>query len=174
MQQNKLILLGKIIKVHGFHGAVMIALEGDFSEKVKEMESVFVEVDGKPVPFLFEWVKESGPNSIIVKFEYYDSDKLVSEFIGCRILSDIEIVIQSSDSKLPLHFTGFVLYNSDNHEIGEIIKIVSFPMQIMFELRTTQGTEILIPYNEEWILETDHSNKTIRVDLPEGLDTINI
>ena len=75
----------------------MIALEGDFSEEVNEMESVFVEVDGKPVPFFFEWVKDSGPNSIIIKFEYYDSDLTMTEFIACPVYSDKEIVTVTSD-----------------------------------------------------------------------------
>ena len=59
MQKKELILLGKIVKAHGFNGAVVIALEGDFSEKIIEMESVFVETDVKPVPFFFSSISIS-------------------------------------------------------------------------------------------------------------------
>jgi ribosomal protein L35AE/L33A len=52
MAYKKHILLGKITKVHGFEGAVTIRLERSFSDNILKMESVFIETDGRPVPFL--------------------------------------------------------------------------------------------------------------------------
>ena len=173
MQHNELILLGKIIKVHGFNGAVVIALEGEISEKIKEMESVFVEIDGKPVPFFFEWQKDSGPNTLLAKFDYFDSEKSIIEFVGCEVFTDREIIITSSDSQLPIFLTGYTLMDSGKRVVGEIIKVVSFPMQVMLELKTSKEGDILIPYNEDWIIELDETNKSISLNLPEGLDSIN-
>ena len=173
MQENELILLGKIVKLHGFHGALVIALEGDISEKIKEMESVFVEIDGKPVPFFIEWLKDKGPQTLLVKFEYFDSDKSIEEFIGCNVLTDMETAVTESDSELPIFLKGFILLNSTGNELGEIIKVISFPMQVMLEIKSGSAEDILIPYNEEWVIAIDKKNKTLRLDLPEGLETIN-
>ncbi len=173
MQINELILLGKIIKVHGYHGAVVIALEGEISEKIEEMESVFVEIDGKPVPFFFEWVKSPSPNTLVSKFDYYDSDKSIAEFIGCSVYTDKETFITSSDNKLPIFLTGYLLLDSDKHEVGEIQKVVSFPMQVMLELRKGKSGQILVPYSEDMIIELDDVNKILILELPEGIDSIN-
>lgn len=173
MQENELILLGKIVKLHGFHGAVVIALEGDISEKIKEMESVFVEIDGKPVPFFIEWLKETGPQTLQARFEYYDSEKSMAEFIGCNVLSDIESTVAESDSDLPIFLKGFNLHDSMGNELGEIIKVISFPMQVMLEVKSGTADDILIPYNEDWVIAIDTTKKTLSLDLPEGLETIN-
>ncbi len=174
MQINELILLGKIIKVHGFHGAVVIALEGEISEKINEMESVFVEIDGRPVPFFFEWVKELSSNTLYAKFDYYNSDSSILEFVGCRVYTDKETLISYSDSKLPIFLTGYMVLDADRREIGKIKKVVSFPMQIMLELSKGKSEAILIPYSEEIIIATDNINKIIILELPEGIDSVNI
>jgi 16S rRNA processing protein RimM len=173
VQQEEFTLLGKIIKAHGFHGAVVIALEGNISEEIKEMESVFVEIDGKPVPFFFEWVKDSGPESLIVKFEFYNSENSILEFAGCSVYTDRQTVVPQRDSNLPIFLKGYTLLNSNKEELGAIVKILSYPMQVMLELETSNTDEILIPYNEDWIIELDNKNKTLSLDLPEGLDSIN-
>lgn len=173
MQINELILLGKIIKVHGFHGAVVIALEGEISEQIKEMELVFVEIDDRPVPFFFEWVNTTSPNTLVAKFDYYDSDSSVTEFLSCRVYSDNKILITNSDNKLPIFLTGYLLLDADRREIGEIYKVLSFPEQVMLELRKDKSEEILIPYSEDMIIEVDELNKILILDLPEGIDSIN-
>lgn len=174
MQINKLILLGRIIKAHGFNGAVVIALEGEISEKIKEMESVFVEIDGRPVPFFFEWVNDSSPNTLVAKFDYFDSDSSIAEFINCSVYTDKEILITYSDNSLPIFLTGYLLLDSDRREIGEIKKVLSFPMQVMLELRKGKSEDILIPYSEEMIIERDDINRLLILDLPEGIDSVNI
>jgi hypothetical protein len=45
------ILLGRIIKIIGYEGAVAVKLENIFTENIPQMESVFIEIEGKPVPF---------------------------------------------------------------------------------------------------------------------------
>ena len=42
---------GKITKISGFEGAVTVRPERDFSGKIPETESVFLEIDGRAVPF---------------------------------------------------------------------------------------------------------------------------
>ena len=174
MQINELILLGKIIKVHGFHGAVVIALEGEISEKIKEMESVFVEIDGRPVPFFFEWVNNTSPNTLVAKFDYFDSDKSIAEFIDSRVYTDKETIVTYSDSSLPIFLTGYLLLDSKRRKVGEIQKVLSYPMQVMLELRKGESEDILIPYSEDMIIEQDDNNKILILELPEGIDSINI
>ncbi len=51
------ILLGKIIKFSGYEGAVAVKLEKIFTENIPPMESVFLHIEGKLVPF---FVSRSG------------------------------------------------------------------------------------------------------------------
>lgn len=173
MHIDELILLGTIIKTHGYSGGVVIALEGNFSEKVNEMELVFVEVDKKPVPFFIETSREVSPETVIVSFDYYDSDSKIREFVGNKVYSDQDPGVAPAQTDLPVAYKGYTLLNRDGKALGEIVKILSYPMQVMLEISSENSTPILIPFNRDWILKDDPKNLTLKMDLPEGLDDIN-
>ena len=173
MRTDKLILLGKIIKTHGFNGAVVIALEEDFSEKVKEMESVFVETDGKAVPFFFAEVSAPFPSTLIASLDYYETKDRISEFVGCRIFSELDPSVLKKDSDLPVSYVGFEVQNTDGTVIGKISKVLSYPMQVLFQLEAGKPEPVLIPFNPEWIVKEDQSKNLLILNLPEGLESIN-
>ena len=79
------ILLGRITKVSGYEGAVTVKLERFFSEKLPHMESVFLEIEGRPVPFFIAASEYSGADILKLKFEGYNSSEKVNEFVGCRV-----------------------------------------------------------------------------------------
>ena len=79
------ILLGRITKVSGYEGAVAIKLEKFFTENIPSMESVFLEIEGRPVPFFIADIDYSGADILKLQFEGYDSSERVSEFVGCRV-----------------------------------------------------------------------------------------
>lgn len=173
MRIDELILLGKIIKTHGFNGTVVIALVEDFSEKIKEMESVFVEVDGIAVPFFFAEVTAPSPATIIASFDYYDSEDRIKEFIGCSVYSELDPSELEKDSDLPVSYISYEVQNADGTVIGKINKVLSYPMQVLFQLESGTSGTVLIPFNTEWIVKDDSLNKVLVLNLPEGLESIN-
>ena len=85
MAYNSDILLGRITKVNGYEGAVTVKLEKIFFENIPQMESVFLEIEGRPVPFFISDSEYSGADILKLKFEDYDSIEKISEFTGCRV-----------------------------------------------------------------------------------------
>jgi len=170
---DKLILLGKIIKVHGYGGSVMINLEEYLPEEIPEMEWVFIEIDEKPVPFLISSVKEHASGNIILKFDGYDSREAMSEFTGCRVFIDQENITEKIGIPPQIILAGYKLFDHSNNYIGLIDKVMSLPMQYMLVLHDDSGNELLIPLSEDWLIEIDKNEKYIIMDLPEGLNTIN-
>ena len=79
------ILLGRITKVSGYEGAVTVKLERLFSGKLPHMESVFLEIEGRPVPFFISDSDYSGADILKLKFDGYNSSDKVIEFVGCRV-----------------------------------------------------------------------------------------
>lgn len=172
VSDNKLILLGKIIKTYGFNGAVVIAVDKFFSERLTEVESVFIEVDGKRVPFFVSWAKESGESSILIKFDDYDSRERVIEFTGSRVYINNDIM-KTKDVPGQLILSGYTFQSAAGDLKGEIIKVLNLPMQYMLIIEGKEGEEILIPYNESWIINQDNDKKLIVMDLPDGIIDIN-
>ena len=50
---------------------------------------------------------------------------------------------------------------------------MSMPMQYMLVLQGDEDDELLIPLNQDWIIEIDKDEKTIIMDLPDGIIRIN-
>ena len=79
------ILLGRITKLSGYEGAVTVKLEKIFPENILPDESVFLEIEGRPVPFFISDYEYTGADILKLSFEGYDTIEKITEFIGCRI-----------------------------------------------------------------------------------------
>jgi 16S rRNA processing protein RimM len=172
MAYKKHILLGKITKVHGYEGAVIIRLERNFSDNVPEIESVYIEIDGRPVPFFIDYSDQTDNYTLRIKFTDYDSTEKIKEFIGCRVY-----LTESTDQEMPVEdqnsLVNFEVLSEDDISIGKIMEVIKNPGQLLLNIRTRQGKEILLPLHEDLISEIDVKSKIIRMILPEGISEIN-
>ena len=172
MIYNAGILLGHIKKVHGFEGAVTVKLEKTFTENIPEMESVFLEIEGKPVPFLISESEHPDAGNLILKFEGYDSFEKVNELTGCRVFLSAGEVGKTEGSNL-IDLKGFKVKLHNNRLAGTIREIIENPGQWLISVETEKGKELLIPFHEDFIIKVDKKKKIIKMDLPEGLMEIN-
>jgi|WetSurMetagenome_2_1015567.scaffolds.fasta_scaffold00006_162 16S rRNA processing protein RimM len=165
------ILLGKISKTHGFEGAVTVKLEKTFIEDIPEMESVFIDIEGKPVPFFIEESEYPGGDILRLKFKWYNTAGMVNEFVGFRVFLTEGEKEDTGDEKNALQ--SFSICLSDNTIIGTIKEVIENPGQLLLNISTPDNKEILIPFHEDFIRSIDKKKKIIRMDLPEGLLEIN-
>ncbi len=166
------ILLGRISRASGYNGSVSVRLEKSFIDNIPEMESVFLEIDGKPVPFYISSLEYSGEDILKIKFKGYDTYEKVNEFTGCRIY----LTTISKDKKIsgnPESISGFKVISGNKSLLGTVMEIIQNPGHDLLKILSPGGKEILIPYHEDFILNTSDKKKTIIVDLPEGLTEIN-
>lgn len=172
MAYKKHILLGKITKVHGYEGAVNIRLERNFSDNIPEIESVYIEIDGRPVPFFIDYSEQTDIYTLRVKFEDFESTERVKEFVGCKVF-----LTESTDPQLPVEdpntLINFEVLSEEDILLGVIIEIIKNPGQLLLNIRTRPGKEILLPLHEDLIREIDSKNKIIRMIIPEGISDIN-
>lgn len=173
MENNDLILLGRIVKLHGFRGSVVIALEDEVSANEFEMEQVFIEIDGIPVPFFIASSSRVSPETMIASFDYYESEKKMSEFVGCSVFADLQSKSPGGEISIGDLMEGFTLMTSEQIVIGTIVKVDELPMQTMLTALKPDGKKILVPLSEELITGFDREGKKIFMDLPEGLEEIN-
>jgi 16S rRNA processing protein RimM len=166
------ILLGRITKVNGFEGAVTVKLEKIFSQNIPEMESVFLEIEGRPVPFFISDSDYSGADILKLKFEYYDSIEKVREFVGCRVFlttgSTTEKNTDNTDSLI-----GYNVFIHGDILLGTIAEVIQNPGQWLLIVLSAGGKEILIPFHEHFIVSIDKELKNLLLDIPEGLTEIN-
>jgi 16S rRNA processing protein RimM len=172
MAYIKHILLGRITKIYGFGGAVIVKTEKIFSENIPEMESIFLEIEGRPVPFFIEYTEQASPGLLRMKFEGYDNAAKVKDFVNCNVFLTGDRI--PGIIKDDLHtLQGYTMISDDNRTIGVIKEILHNPGQILLVVRSETGKEILIPLHEDMIQELKPDQKILTMNLPEGLTEIN-
>jgi 16S rRNA processing protein RimM len=171
MAYNNDILLGRITKVSGYEGAVAVKLEKIFTENIPHMESVFLEIEGRPVPFFISDLEYSGADILKIQFEDYTTTEKISEFIGCRVFLTSEPKAVKSREKLS--YIGFSIYIEDDVLLGEISELIPINDQWLISVNSEDKKEILIPFHEDFIVKIDKRKKIIIMNLPEGLTEIN-
>ncbi|MBK9390265.1 MAG: 16S rRNA processing protein RimM [Bacteroidetes bacterium] len=166
------ILLGRITKASGYEGAVNVKLERFFIENIPQMESVFVEIDERPVPFFIYDYEYSGTDILKLKFTDYDTVDKVSEFRGCKVfLTSTSEIVDSNDDFAAI--TGYEVYTDDNILLGHIKEIIQNPGQLLLNITSTDKREILVPLHEDFIVLLDDRGRKLVLKIPEGLTDIN-
>lgn len=167
------ILLGRITKVSGYEGTIAIRLEKIFTENIPQMESVFLEIEGRPVPFFISDQEYSGADILKLSFEGYTSTEKISEFIGCRVfLTDetFDTAEQKTDKQI---LTGYQIFIENDKLVGSVSDVISNNGQYLLSVLSTDKKEILIPFHEHFIVSINKKKKIVIMDIPEGLLEIN-
>ncbi len=166
-ESDKYYQLGEITKSHGVKGELSLKLDIEISEQeLKSLESVFVIIDGIPIPFFIENLKKHN-NRFVVKFEDYDSIDKIDELVDCKVLVEkINVPDYDSDLKLP-DLVGYKLLNYKS-DLGQIIDYTDFNNNTLFTLEN----DVLIPANVDFIIDVDVDNKVVYMELPEGIETL--
>jgi 16S rRNA processing protein RimM len=166
------ILLGQITKTSGFEGAVIVRLEKNFIENIPQMESVFLEIEGRPVPFFIASSEYTGSDILRLHFDGYESLKKVEEFKGCRVFLTIEYEGQPEKEDFSL-INGYSVLNQNKVLLGTIDDVIENSGQLLLSISSPVGKEILIPLHEDFIIRIDKRKKIIFMDIPEGLSDLN-
>ena len=161
--------IGFFRKTHGVHGEVVLEFEEHFVFSVEESERFFVELEGLLVPFFIsdEGLRFRSSKSAIVKFDWVDTEKYAKRLIGNSAYLYHEEIIDEPEESEEL-FKGFVLEDTVLGKIGTIEEVDDYAGNIVFTV-SYNGAEILVPYNEDLLVEIKEDQKIILLKLPEGL-----
>jgi 16S rRNA processing protein RimM len=166
------ILLGRITKVSGYEGAVTVKLEKIFSENIPKIGSVFLEIEGRPVPFFISYSEYTGADIIKLKFEGYDSIEKISEFAGCRVFLTTNIPVDNRTEDIQ-NLIGYKVLIQGDKLLGSITEVIQNPGQLLLNIVSIKNKNILIPFHEHFIVSIDKKKRIIIMDIPEGLTEIN-
>src|SRR5690606_22352548 len=79
------LVLGTLAKTHGIRGQLILKLNHFTFEDILLMETVFLEIEGLPVPFFVsEYIERSG-DTIILAFDDIETESKAKELIGLTV-----------------------------------------------------------------------------------------
>jgi len=165
-------LLGQISKVYGYEGFVVVRFEKRFIGDYFEQESVFLEIEGKPVPFFIEEQEYAGGDAIRLKFEGYETDAKVGEFVGCKVYLTGNDEPGNEETDISM-LKDYSVSTKKGVVLGSVKEIIDNTSQYLLVVLSPAGKEILVPLHEELIVEIDEEKKLLVVDIPEDIISIN-
>lgn len=166
MKKDNSILFGKIIKPHGIKGELRIDLLNPKFEYNKKMESVFVEIDGKLVPFFIEDYSGRGPFGVL-KLEGINTLEQAAGLHSKSLYINSKFIRseQNSGPKI-LELLSFQVEDIRLGNLGVVTDIEEGAQERLVVKKG--GREILIPFTKPLIKTWDANSKIILVDLPAG------
>ena len=161
--------LGYIVRTHGVKGQVVAFFDVDYPEDYEELESVFLQLNGKLVPFFINALDIQPNGRIILKFEDVDSIVEAEKLKNIPLYLPLDQLPELDEDQFYFHeVIGYSVVDEQLGELGTIREIYEMPYQDLMAM-DYQGVEVLIPVQDELILRADKTARKLYVNLPEGL-----
>lgn len=158
--------IGYISKTHGLKGHVILRLNEYIHIDEEAIKSVFLDINGSQVPYFIE---ECRPNNTgyIIKLETIDTVDTSKKLIGKKAFTLPDFLIEDEDSLK--EFIGYAIIDTKLGNIGNISEIDEKTDNVIAKVIHPSGAEIILPFNDDFIVEIDDDLKTIDFNAPEGL-----
>lgn len=169
MKKDDHYALGSLLKTSGIKGEIILKFTNDCPEEIQKLESIFIDIDNKLVPFFIEGIRPKSSNAATVKLEGLDDEFRSSEFIGAEFYVSYdqanELQIESNEY---IDVVGYSVFNQNNKLIGKVLEFLDIPENPLVNIQSEKG-EILIPVKDELIIEINDRAKEIHLTIVEGL-----
>ena len=133
--------------------------------------SILFSVDLKEnlIPFFIESSQLHKSSLLRIKFEDIDSEIDAETLLKSNLYLPLDLLPKLNGNKFYFHeVIGFTITDQNFGEVGVITSINDSTAQALFVI-DRNGTEILIPMTDTFIVKVDRTKKTIEVNTPNGL-----
>jgi 16S rRNA processing protein RimM len=171
MNHPQLTEIGTIQRTHGVNGELQVNWINNFDPEEHNLESVFLSMDGLPVPFFIQSIRSKGNESSLITLDGIDTVIKAQDLITQKVFAEIKRV--EPDSELYLDdLAGFTIVTTLGVQVGIVKQLDDFSGNLVFQVINGAGNEVLIPASPDFILEIDEDTKTLVMDIPEGLSDL--
>jgi len=168
IKREEVYKIGLFNKPHGIHGELSFTFTDDAFDKA-DCDYFICLLDGIFVPFFIEEYRFRSDSTALVKLEGIDTAEKARMFTNTEVYFPVKYAEESPVEDLSWdYFVGFRVIDKHHGDIGTVAEVDESTINTLFVL-DKDGEELLIPAQEEFILEMDHKKRQMTVDLPEGL-----
>ncbi len=161
--------LGTIVKQVGLKGELKIYSTTTFAkERFKKGNKVFVLKNNEYKEFTVNTFRILNSDFIVVSFEELSNLVATEEYLKCEIFAIKDQNILSKNQFYYVDLIDCKLISQDGEDIGKVTGIEEFPAQITLEC-SNKGKSYYVPFISQFILNVNIENKTITVNVIEGL-----
>lgn len=165
---NNLFEAAYVKKPHGVNGQMLIIFNQGIEIDEKGIKYIFIETEGLPVPFEIEQFELKDDQSALIKLRFIENKEQAQTYSGCKCFFE-KIILNDSNNELNIFMLrGYRVFDANKQFIGTIAQIDDFGGNLVFTL-SSNNNEIMVPYHPDLLQAINPNDKTICMEIPEGL-----
>lgn len=171
IRSEEVFKIGRFGKPHGIHGELSLMFTDDIFDRT-DCDYLVCLIDGIFVPFFWEEYRFRSDTTALVKLERVDTAEQARRFTNVEVYFPKKYAAQEDDTDvIPSWkwFVGFQVEDVTHGPLGEIEAVDDSTLNVLFGIRRADGSELLLPAHEEFIVGIDKTERRLTVEMPEGL-----
>ncbi len=165
IRQEEVYKIGRLGKAHGVKGEVSFQFDDDIFDRT-DADYLILDIDGILVPFFMEEYRFRSDALALVKFCDVDTQERASELTGSNVYFPRALAEDEEGMPSLASLIGFDLVEAkDGIRVGTIATIDDSTANLLFELEDGR----LIPASDDLITDINIKERTIKMEIPEGL-----
>lgn len=169
IRKEEVYKIGLFNKPHGIHGELSFTFTDDIFDRA-ECDYLICQLDGIFVPFFIEEYRFRSDSTALVKIEGVNSSEQARMFTNVEVFFPMEHASEEEPGELSWDFfVGFRVKDVTYGDLGEVVEVDNSTVNTLFVIEQPDGEELLVPAQEEFIIEINQKERLITVELPEGL-----
>jgi 16S rRNA processing protein RimM len=169
IKQEDVYKIGRLGRPHGVRGEVTMQVGDDVFDRT-DADHLILSIDGILVPFFMEEYRFRSNEVALIKFEDIDSEDRARELTGCDVYFERQQHGDEDEEMTWAEIIGFSIVDAASAKtIGTISRVDDSTLNVLFEVTTDDGRDLLIPAGEDMVTAVDRAGRTITMEIPEGL-----
>ncbi len=149
--------------MHGVRGEVKVYPTTDDVKRFEDLKKCYAVLKGREVKLTPCGVKYF-KNMVILKFKEYDNINDIEFLKGADLMIDREDAVPLAEGEYFIcDILGFDAFYEDGERLGVLDDVLETGANDVFQFKTDDGKEILLPFMPEYIGSIDTEKKTVTV-----------
>lgn len=168
-----LLQVGVITSTHGVRGEVKVFPTTDDAARFRKLKNVILDTGKEKIDLEVAGVKFF-KNMVILKFKGIDNINDVEKYRKMSLFVTRENAVKlKKDEYFIADLIGLKVQTDEGEALGEVTDVLQTGANDVYEIRTEDGEEILLPAIKDCVKEVDVEGGSMLVHLLPGLRDIN-
>jgi 16S rRNA processing protein RimM len=168
-QMENLLRVGVISSTHGVRGEVKVYPTTDDVNRFNSLKDVILDTGREHMNLEIQGVKFF-KNMVILKFKGYDSIEDIEKYKGKDLLITRDQAVElGPDENFIVDLIGLRVVTEDGEEFGTLTDVIKTGANDVYEVKTAEGKEVLLPAIKECVLNVDLTEGIVTVHIMDGL-----
>ncbi|MBR5964205.1 MAG: 16S rRNA processing protein RimM [Bacteroidaceae bacterium] len=166
---DEVICIGKFTRTHGVKGEIAMSFTNDVFDRT-DCPYLICSMDGILVPFFIEEYRFKSNTVALIKFEHIDTIEQARAFTNKEAYFPVKYIPEDEELEYTWEsFIGYEIFDATLGFVGEVVDVDDTTINVLFIVERPDGSEVMIPAQEDLIENLDHDNRKVLFNLPEGL-----